>query len=303
MNNFKRILVGLDLSEMDQTLIHIVQYLAGILELEKVYFMHVAKSLEIPKNMIEKYPDLMAPVDEAIKREIQQTVDSLLVTNPSFEYAIEVKEGNASDQILRWSDIKEVDLMLLGKKLSLKGKGILPGKLVKLGHCSVMFIPETMKPEINKVLAPIDFSKNSRHIIDVASHIADKAKAEIVLQHSYSVPTGYHAAGKSYEEFAELMRIHAKEDLMELLGQDHYALGKMIYTLDEDGDAARQIEKVANEQKADLVVVGSQGRSGLASILLGSVAEKVAKGNHKYSILIVKNHKENMGFFEALMRV
>lgn len=303
MNTFKRILVGLDRSEMDKTLIQFVNYLAEIFDIEKVYFMHVARSLELPRNLVEKYPDLLAPVDEAIKQELKAEIDRHMSDSRKFEYVIEVKEGNATDKILKWSDIKEIDLIVMGQKHNLKGDGVLPGKLVNLGHCSVMFVPENMKATIKKILVPVDFSKSSKHTFEIARICSSKSNAELLVQHIYHVPSGYHTSGKSYEEFAELMRIHAEEDMTEFLGSDNSGSVNLELTLDDDHDAAAQIEKVAKEQNVDIVVAGSKGRTGLASILIGSVAEKICKGNSAYATLIVKDKKENMGFLEAILRL
>lgn len=303
MKRFKRILVGLDQSEMDKTLIKFVAYLADIFEIEKVYFMHIAKSLDLPNKVTEKYPDLLAPVDETITKQIQNEINLLIGDSAEFEYSIEVREGNPTDSILRWSEIKEIDLMLMGQKHNLKGKGLLPGKLVKLGHCSVMFVPENMKTSVNKILVPLDFSSNSKPPYEIANNWANKTNTQLYLQHTYHVPTGYHTSGKSYEEFAEIMKKLAEEELDEFIGNDQFPESQKVLTNDKDRDVSEQVEDVAEELGIDLVIAGSRGRSGLASILLGSVAEKICHGNPAYATLIVKDKKENMSLIEAILRL
>jgi nucleotide-binding universal stress UspA family protein len=56
------------------------------------------------------------------------------------------------------------------------------------------------------------------------------------------------------------------------------------------GDPAKKIVKYADEINADLIIIGSRGRGRLASALLGSVAEHVAR-HSKCSILIVKQQQ------------
>jgi hypothetical protein len=70
MEGIKRVLVALDLTEMDETLIRYIARLSNEIELEQVYFFNVMKSLEIPEKIIEKYPNLIAPMDETTKREL-----------------------------------------------------------------------------------------------------------------------------------------------------------------------------------------------------------------------------------------
>ena len=55
---FKRVLVALDLTEMDETLIAYTSFLGTIFDIDKLYFFHVARSLELPEQLLEKYPDV-----------------------------------------------------------------------------------------------------------------------------------------------------------------------------------------------------------------------------------------------------
>jgi nucleotide-binding universal stress UspA family protein len=68
MRKFKKILVGLDLSPLDEVLIKKTAQLARFFEAEQVYFVHVAKDLALPEEVSRNYPDLLAPVDEVMKR-------------------------------------------------------------------------------------------------------------------------------------------------------------------------------------------------------------------------------------------
>jgi nucleotide-binding universal stress UspA family protein len=65
-----------------------------------------------------------------------------------------------------------------------------------------------------------------------------------------------------------------------------------------DGDAAEEIIAVVEEQRADLVVLGSRGRTGLTRLLLGSVARNVLSGSTA-SVLIVREGTEGTVEVEA----
>ncbi|MBL3654641.1 universal stress protein [Fulvivirga sediminis] len=301
MYSYKRLLVALDLTEMDETLFSYTSKLVDILNTDKVYFFHVAKSLELPEKVKEAYPDLMAPTDEALKEQIQKKVEEKFKSK--CDYSVEIKEGNAEDKILRWADIKEIDLLVVGKKVNLKGKGTLTGKLAKTIHCSVLFVPEEAKDTVSSVLIATDCSKTSALALEEAMFFKERTGAQVVVQNSFEVPSGYHTSGKSYEEFTEIMRSNAYEDVVGFLNDNKVKEGdvEIILSHDEEDDPAERAWEVAEEKKVDLIMIGSKGRTGLASILLGSVADKMVAYNTVIPLLIVKDKKENLSFLQALL--
>jgi len=304
MYSINRVMVCLDLSELDETLIAYTAMVSKIFDINAVYFHHVAKTLDLPEKIAEKYPGLLAPSDEAIEKSIQEKVDKHFEKSDQCSCDIVVREGNPTDKILRWSDIKEIDLIVMGRKTTLKGSGVLPGELAKVAHCSLLFVPENARMEINKILVPVDFSKTSGYAFQEALDIYRATNCEITVQNSFDVPSGYHSIGKSYDEFAEIMRQHAYEDAEEFLKKNKAPEGvKISLDLDDERDPAESACEVAKDMKADMIVIGSKGRTGIASLLLGSVADKMTQCNADTPLLVVKVKKENMGFLETLWRL
>ena len=56
-----KILVSLDLSEMDEVLLRFTSYLARMMGSDQVYFMHIAKDMEMPKELRDKLGLILAP--------------------------------------------------------------------------------------------------------------------------------------------------------------------------------------------------------------------------------------------------
>jgi hypothetical protein len=77
MENFTKAMVGLDLSGMDKVLMQKVAILSKMLGIEKIYFIHISKSLSLPDEVKENYPDMLAPLDESLKAEILLNLTSL----------------------------------------------------------------------------------------------------------------------------------------------------------------------------------------------------------------------------------
>ena len=303
MYDFKRILICLDLTEQDRNLIILGSRLIKANVAEKVYFFHAAEKLDLSDEFLEKYPNLVAPVDETIKRLIQDALDQDFDADLE-KVEIKVTEGNAFDQILKWSRIKEIDLIVMGKKPQEIGSFQLPEKVVEFTHNSVLIVTSSKLEHVNKQLVPIDFSKNSSMAINQALKVREIIGAEIVCLHIYKVPSGYHTLGKSFEEFAEIMKSNAVKEYAQFAKDNGFSATEIpcIHSL-SDGDHSKQILEIAHIENASLIVMGSKGRTQLSNLVLGSTAMKMVKYDFDIPLLIVKNKKENLGFLEALLKL
>jgi len=73
--------------------------------------------------------------------------------------------------------------------------------------------------------------------------------------------------------------------------------------LNDGRNIAIQITEFAKKIDADLILLGSRGRTTSAAILLGSTAEKLISYNKLLPMLIFKKKGETMGFFDALFKI
>lgn len=303
MNSIKRVLVALDLSKIDETIISYTSFLNGIIDFDKVYFFHVAKDLELPEAVLEKYPELLAPADETLEDLIDDNISRFF--KGKAETDIQVLEGNAEEKIFRWSQIKEIDLIIVGKKSSLKGSGHLPNKLAKHAHCSILTVPEVVSFEMKKVMAAVDFSSSSKNAFQRAFKLIDKIGAHLLIQNTYVVPIGHSKSGKTYEEFAEIIKGHSQAECEHLVKENDIKEGSYttILSLDDDDEPSDKIYRDAEENDADIIIIASKGRTSIAGFLIGSVADKLLHHAGDIPVMVLKEKKENMGFFEALFRI
>lgn len=75
------------------------------------------------------------------------------------------------------------------------------------------------------------------------------------------------------------------------------------FLLSDDEPKSALINKYAHKAKMDLILIGSRGRTKSSAILIGSIVEKVLSMDSDIPMLVVKQKGENMGFFEALMKL
>lgn len=140
---------------------------------------------------------------------------------------------------------------------------------------------------IRTILHPTDFSAPAEQAFQLACSLARDRDARLILLHVLERPLiiqgGVMAApplaGPSEEERAAL-----RQKLGQLQASDPKV--RMEHQL-EEGDAATAILQVAQETTCDLIVMGTHGRTGLARLLMGSVAEKVLR-NAPCPVLTVK---------------
>ena len=136
-----------------------------------------------------------------------------------------------------------------------------------------------MALEWKKILCPVDFSDASRSALQVASELARRFDGEVTVFHAYPLP-GYTLpegtvlpATGMLQEMAEqtdaLLARWKSEGLAD--GAPRVSTGKAV------GEPAAEIVVAAEEGKYDAIVVGTHGRTGLAHVLLGSVAERVVR--------------------------
>ncbi len=297
-------MVGLDLTEMDDNLIKKTAVFIKFLGIEKCYFVHVAKNLEIPQEILEKYPDLITPTDESVEKLIQDKLEAHNFPQ-DIDTEVFVTEGSHTlDSFLRWAKLKDVDLIIMGRKDTLPGNGVLADGVAKKAPCSVLLLQEKRPVKFpKKLLIPTDFSAHNHLIYDFAERIADKLDAELVPLHLYEVPQGYSKTGKSFEEFSEIMKENAQEDFKKFVSKHNHPNLRCELVLKEGKNPGALILEFAQQIDADMILLGSRGRSRSASLLLGSTAEKLIQVNKSLPMLIFKKKGETMGFFDALFKL
>lgn len=300
---FEDVLVTLDLTEIDDVLIERVSRLSESLGIKKVYFLHVEKDLTPPKSILSKYPDLHSPLDEKIQHGIKDKVDKLF-TAEGVEVAVEVREGDAFEKILRFALVKEVDLIVLGRKQD--SHALFTSRIARKSPCSLMLIPEQIPDFDGPLLVATDFSPRSTPAIQLAQNIFSNLPgcAGYKCVHIYEVHFGYSKIGKTREEFSQIMKENAQHEWSALLNQNGIDPKTQCEFIDKkDGESAKLLAKYAEDNHARLLIVGSKGHTDSASILLGSFTEKLTVENQKTPLLIIKSKGETITFLQALLRL
>ncbi len=137
-----------------------------------------------------------------------------------------------------------------------------------------------MKVVIKKILCPIDFSANSTHALDYAVALAVANAAELRLLHVVQIPWTAFPTDPMLPQFSsEVMEDYSAsckrqlDEVKETVRAGYARVTSEMCT----GTPFVEIIRTAREQASDLIVIGTHGRTGLAHVMMGSVAEKVVR--------------------------
>jgi nucleotide-binding universal stress UspA family protein len=143
-------------------------------------------------------------------------------------------------------------------------------------------------PRISRILVATDFSAQARNALEWARSLADAFGAKLVLLHVIDV------VALDVSTFAETFYVIGSTDPLHLLReQAHKSIGELKALIPEAQTVVREasprpvIVDAALELNCQMIVMGTHGRSGLAHLLLGSVAEYVVR-NSKVPVLTVR---------------
>ena len=130
---------------------------------------------------------------------------------------------------------------------------------------------------IKRILTATDFTAPSERAVQVATELATTFKASLTILHVFEYPRGLYASTALYSgDLVEPMLEEAESRLSELLGSISKQVPEASVRI-RQGNPHEEILAVAIESRADLIVMGTHGRTGLARAVLGSVAEKVVR--------------------------
>ena len=192
--------------------------------------------------------------------------------------------------VLDYVNDEEIDLVVMGthgrRGLRRMMMGSVAEEVVRLAPCPVFTVGGREAGErgwaIRHIVAPVDFSSHSVLAARHAAALAEAYDADLTLFHvidAATVPTGGTPTLGPVRVSASEVQARSQKMLerhMADLRAEFPAVGD-VRTFVGVGRPASDIVDFAEEHEADLVVVGSHGRTGMKRLLMGSVAEQVVR--------------------------
>jgi nucleotide-binding universal stress UspA family protein len=145
--------------------------------------------------------------------------------------------------------------------------------------------------DLKKILVAVDFSKESTLAAKFAVSLAQEFKSKLYVLHAFTpLHAGVAVEMPDFESYQREIIKKTKEDLRLVIPEK---IKEMIEVeeLIEIGPAYHVIVEKAQDLDVDVIVLATQGRTGLAHMLLGSVAEKVVR-HAPCPVFAIRNPKD-----------
>ena len=284
---FRKILVATDMLEACDaavlTALEIARQNKG-----EFYILHVLESgSTIYRQFVKDFKTGAEIVsDEAyentVKKEIEKKCAGALI--PYGRYEIKVTSGFAWEEILKWARAKRADLIVLGphyRKAIENGVARTGGTIgstiegvIMRERCPVMVVSRAMSKErlrFKKVMVSTDFSESCAHAFRFAIQFAQNHGSKLFIFHMLPVPPSPDYSQADYEA-----DIHTVKKKLEALSEEIPNGIESEYGVWGGALPHLEIEKYAEENDVDLIVMGSHTKAKEGKWYVGSAVERVS---------------------------
>ncbi len=309
--NFRRVLCAIDFSEASQRALEASLRMTD----GRVLVVHV---LDIPHYVSPRMLGPLGgegarPLSDIARQDADQrlakSLDELETALPGARERLDTQIllGSPADAILRFSASHNADLIVIGtgqatvRKLLL---GRVANRVIRGGPCPVLTVPPTGLSELRRLLVATDFSEAATRALRVAAQVASRENGAVEVLHvgpsplvvppevAVGAPSGDPLLGSGTVgapmTWLEISQRVAQEEMDQLKRQaadEGIEIGECHVDF---GNPAAKILDLLERERFDLVAMGTQGRRGLAHLMLGSVAESVI---HHAQVPVLVTHR------------
>ncbi len=173
------------------------------------------------------------------------------------------------------------------------------GAIVSTAEGGASLLGEDAMREFHRVVAACDLSAYSEQVLDCAASLAERLGGDLVVVHVinrrdidalmeavHKIVPDETGMALSVNEYLESVQSERVEKIEALIGKTCMA-GRKVRKVFRIGIPCEEILGVADAEKADLLVIGSKGKSNIAGLLFGSTAERILR-NSRAPVLTVR---------------
>ena len=239
-------------------------------------------------------PQLLEKAEKRAREHLEAV--KVRAKNEGVNCEISILEGEDSYHYISDEAAKnKISMIVMGRRGRTGLKRLVMGSTTArvIGHapCNVLIVPRAAQVEFKSIVVATDGSKYSTAAASEAIGIAKKNKSALtviaVVPAEFLTPTDVDFSMAQRELIVE-KDMHEAEKNAKAIKDAAIKEGVSVQAFVMSGKPAEAITQTAQEKKADLIVLGSHGRSGLEKLLMGSVTERVIVSS-PCAVLVVKS--------------
>ena len=291
MNKLNTIIVGVDFSECSRSALEQAARMSTWNQ-ATLRIIHAVEYLTLSEAT-----EVLQLTDDQIRSEVRQQAITRLAAwvneaGPPDRHSREVIFGPPLDVLLRESRNSRADLLVLGvtgDSLLPYGAGILATKCLRKAPCKVMLVKESHARPFRRIVACVDFSDTSRQAVAQALRVASQDRAEVhflhVFQPPWEISASFNDRVSAMTNFEHSYRLLLENNLRQFVGGA--AGAHSVHTVSAAKTHGHGIAEYCRQVEADLVILGTKGKTNLKYVLLGSTVERLLK-EIPCSVLVVR---------------
>ncbi len=280
MNTLKTIVVGVDFSECSRSALQQAVRLArwNNAGLRIIHAMP-------PPSLNSAGEELQPTLDELLggmrEHAIARLADWAAEAGAPGGHSREVINGVPLDVLLTESRTQDADLLALGitgESLLANGAGTLATKCLRKSGTKVLLVNASHAKPFRRIVACVDFSETSREVVAQAWRVAGRDRAEVHLLHAFQPEWRVWTSATELPALSNFEKSHRailEGNLRQLAASSPNA--NPVVSVMPAKTPGHGIAEYCREVNADLVILGSKGRTNLTYVLLGSTVERLLK--------------------------
>lgn len=269
---YRKVLVPVDGSESS---FHALRQAFQFSSVEKSWItvVCVAPDYEGDLDTLATGGDLLAKMRQPCERALVKARD--IAAQAGYTIKTVLEEGEPSSRIIDIADRHNRELIIMGRRglsnLARAFVGSVTQRVIGQSHGDVVVVPNGVALAWTKILVATDGSPCSRAAVERAVRFARAYDGEVAVVSVVDVPTElYGDAPDLVEELTRKAKGYADD-----AAQVVHERGVAATTHVAEGAPHEVIPELARTLGAQVIVVGSHGRTGMGRLLMGSVAEKI----------------------------
>lgn len=237
--------------------------------------LHVIEFHELDfSDRAEQIPSWRRPPDPATLTRQKLLAD---VGTAAANATVVIERGDPAEAVLRVAEAEGCDLIVTGvardEPLGRFSLGKTVDRLLRRSRVPVLIVRDRVRGGYRHIVVATDLSSSSRHALQAASGFFPEQR--LTVFHAYEAPfSGRVTDSASYQREYRKVAVRDYESFLESADIAAHG-GSLPQVLVEQGPPEVLLRDYAREQGADLVVLGTHGRSAVFEVFLGSVAKAI----------------------------